>query len=57
MLVAGEAVDPDFADDLAGEGPRIEWHSQRETRSLAARFSWPWAAEQKVQVVHQSAVD
>jgi 2,6-dihydroxypseudooxynicotine hydrolase len=57
MLVAGEAVDPDFADDLTGEGPRIEWHSQRENRSLAARFSWPWAAEQKVQVVHQSAVD
>jgi hypothetical protein len=55
--VAGEAVDPDFADDLTGEGPRIEWHSQRENRSLAARFSWPWAAEQKVQVVHQSAVD
>jgi len=56
-FVAGEAVDPDFADDLAGDGPRMEWHSQRENRSLAARFSWPWAAEQHVQVVHQSAVD
>jgi len=57
MLMAGEAVDPDFADDLTGEGPRIEWHSQRENRSLAARFSWPWVTEKHVQVVHQSAVD
>jgi len=57
MLVAGEAVDPDFADDLTGEGPRIEWHSQRENRSLAARFSWPWVTEKHVQVVHQTAVD
>jgi hypothetical protein len=50
-------VDPDFADDLTGEGPRIEWHSQRENRSLAARFSWPWVTEKHVQVVHQTAVD
>jgi dienelactone hydrolase len=57
MLMAGEAVDPDFADDLTGEGPRIEWHSQRENRSLAARFSWPWVTEKHVQVVHQTAVD
>src|SRR5436190_2841076 len=57
MFLAAEAVDPDFADYLAGEGPRIEWHSQRENRSLAARFSWPWAAERQVEVVHQSAVD
>ena len=57
MLFAAEAVDPDFADDLAGEGPRIEWHSQRENRSIAARFSWPWAAERPVEVVQQSAVD
>jgi hypothetical protein len=56
-FVAAEAVDPDFADDLAGEGPRIEWYSQRENPSLAARFSWPWAAEKRVQVLHQSAVD
>jgi hypothetical protein len=55
--MAGEAVDPDFADDLTGEGPRIEWHSQRENRSLAARFSWPWVTEKHVQVVHQTAVD
>jgi len=57
MLMAGEAVDPDFADDLTGEGPRIEWHSQRENRSLPARFSWPWVTEKHVQVVHQTAVD
>jgi len=56
-FLAGEAVDPDFGDDLLGEGPRVEWYSERENRSLAARFSWPWAAERHVQVVHQSAVD
>jgi dienelactone hydrolase len=55
MLVAGEAVDPDFADDLAGEGPRLEWHEQGTHMSLAARFSWPWSAERHVQVVHQTA--
>jgi 2,6-dihydroxypseudooxynicotine hydrolase len=55
-FVAGEAVDPDFADDLAGEGPRMEWHSHSPSRSLAARFSWPWTAERKVQVVRQTAV-
>ncbi len=55
--VAGEAVDPDFGDDLAGEGPRIEWHSHHENRSLAARFSWPWAAERSVQVLRQTALD
>jgi dienelactone hydrolase len=57
MLLAAEAVDPDFADDLTGEGPRMEWHSRRENRSIAARFSWPWAAERQVEVVRQTAVD
>jgi len=56
-FIAGEAVDPDFADDLAGEGPRMEWYSHHADRSLAARFSWPWAAERHVQVVRQTAVD
>ena len=56
-FIAGEAVDPDFADDLAGEGPRMEWYSHHADRSLAARFSWPWAAERMVQVVCQTAVD
>jgi hypothetical protein len=55
MFLAGEAVDPDFADDLAGDGPRIEWQSQRANPSLAARFSWPWAAERHVQVLHHVA--
>ncbi len=55
-FVAAEAVDPDFADDLAGEGPRLEWHSHRANRSLAARFSWPWAAERNVQVVRETAI-
>jgi 2,6-dihydroxypseudooxynicotine hydrolase len=58
-FVAGEAVDPDFADDLAGEGPRLEWHRERvrEDISIGARFSWPWAAERRVQVVRQTAID
>lgn len=55
VWVAAEAVDPDFADDLAGEGPRLEWHESRPIPSLAARFSWPWAAERQFQVLHQSA--
>jgi hypothetical protein len=56
-FIAGEAVDPDFADDLAGEGPRLEWHRENDDRSIGARFSWPWAAERRVQVVRQFAVD
>jgi hypothetical protein len=55
MFMAAEAVDVDFADDLAGEGPRMEWHSQRDSASIAARFSWPWSAERRVQVLHQTA--
>jgi hypothetical protein len=55
MFMAAEAVDADFADDLAGEGPRMEWHAQRANASIAARFSWPWSAERNVQVVHQTA--
>ena len=55
MFMAGEAVDPDFADDLTGEGPRLEWHAQHASPSLAARFSWPWSAERQVQVVRQTA--
>ena len=55
MLIAGEAVDPDFADDLAGDGPRLEWHAQHASTSLAARFSWPWSAERRVQVEHHTA--
>ena len=56
-FIAGEAVDPDFADDLAGEGPRLEWHRENDDRSIGARFSWPWAAEHRVQVVRQFAAD
>jgi len=55
MLLAAEAVDPDFADELAGEGPQIEWHRETEQPSIPARFSWPWSAERQVQVVHQVA--
>ena len=55
MFTAGEAVDPDFADDLMGEGHRREWHEHRAAPSLGARFSWPWSAERQVQVMHQTA--
>jgi hypothetical protein len=55
MLFAGEAVDPDFGDELAGEGPRLEWHQEASHASIPARFSWPWSAERRVQVVHQVA--
>jgi 2,6-dihydroxypseudooxynicotine hydrolase len=55
MLFAAEAVDPDFADDLTGEGPRIEWHEHRANPSIGARFSWPWSAERRLQVMHQTA--
>lgn len=55
MFMAAEAVDPDFADDLAGEGPRLEWHEHRASPSLGARFSWPWSAERRLEVMHQTA--
>jgi alpha-beta hydrolase superfamily lysophospholipase len=56
-FVAGEAVDPDFADDLAGEGPRLEWYTHHADRSLPARFTWPWTAERQVQVVRETATN
>lgn len=53
-FIAGEAVDPDFADDLTGEGAPREWHTHRRTHaSLGARFSWPWSADRRLQVTHQ----
>ncbi|MEY4374357.1 MAG: hypothetical protein RL760_523, partial [Candidatus Eisenbacteria bacterium] len=53
-FVAAEAVDPDFADDLMGEGVPLEWHTGRRHESLAAHFTWPWSAERNVQVMHRS---
>lgn len=55
-FVAAEAVDPDFADDLVGEGSPREWHTHRRNESLAARFSWPWAQERHVQCVRRTAI-
>lgn len=53
-FIAGEAVDPDFADDLTGEGVQREWHTHHRTHaSLGARFSWPWSADRRLQVTHQ----
>ena len=54
--VAGEAVDPDFADELRGENRSVEWHAPVERPSLGAQFRWPWAADRNLQVVHKAAV-
>ncbi|NOT34319.1 MAG: alpha/beta hydrolase [Candidatus Eisenbacteria bacterium] len=40
--LAGEAVDPDFADALAGEAAPREWRPARD-RSADAHWGWPWA--------------
>lgn len=55
-FVAGEAVDPDFADELRGEMHRQEWHEVDEPRNLAARFRWPWTLEGRVEVVRRVAM-
>jgi hypothetical protein len=52
--LAAEAVDPDFADALRGDGPALEWHEPVEPQVLGARFSWPWARE-RVEVVRRVA--
>jgi len=54
--VAGEAVDPDFADELRGEQHPVEWHAPVESSSLGAMFRWPWAAESRLEVVHKAVV-
>lgn len=54
--VAAEAVDPDFADELRGEGRAIEWHPPVERPSIGAIFRWPWAAERALEVVHKAAI-
>lgn len=54
--VAAEAVDPDFADELRGESRAREWHASHERPSMGARFSWPWAAERRLEVVTRVAM-
>jgi 2,6-dihydroxypseudooxynicotine hydrolase len=54
--VAAEAVDPDFADELRGEGRRVEWHAPVERPSLGALFRWPWATSGRLEVVHKAIV-
>lgn len=54
--VAGEAVDPDFADELRGDAHPTEWHTADEPQNLAVRFRWPWAMERRVEVVHRVAM-
>lgn len=53
---AAEAVDPDFADELRGEAHAREWHEANERPSMGARFSWPWAAERRLEVVTRVAM-
>lgn len=53
--LAGEAVDPDFADALRGDVPQVEWHEPQDEQILGARFSWPWARE-RVEVVRRVAL-
>ena len=53
---AAEAVDPDFADALIGDVPRIEWR-HRETQSLPAHW-WnrgPQRGAERLEVVHRLA--
>ena len=54
--VAGEAVDPDFADALLGEMPRLIWNRQ-EQPAIGARWRWPWKTlpPGEIEVVHQRA--
>ena len=55
-FIAGEAVDPDFADELRGDSHPVEWHAPIEAPGLAALFRWPWAAERRLEVVRKVAV-
>ncbi len=54
--LAAEAVDPDFADELRGEGRKVEWHAPVERPSLGALFRWPWGTSGRLEVVHKAIV-
>lgn len=54
--LAAEAVDPDFGDELRGESRQREWHASHERPSMGAHFSWPWAAERRLEVVTRMAM-
>ncbi len=53
---AAEAVDPEFADALRGDVPRIEWR-ERESESLPAHWRWRWGplGREPLEVVHRLA--
>jgi alpha-beta hydrolase superfamily lysophospholipase len=53
---AGEAVDPDFADDLAGEAEPRKWHVQ-ESDGVPVRWELPWKRKQRdvVELIHKTA--
>jgi 2,6-dihydroxypseudooxynicotine hydrolase len=50
-----EAVDADFADELCGDGPRIQWN--RSDGGMPARLGWHWdpAEALRIDVVHETA--
>lgn len=51
---AAEAVDPDFAEALAGEGPRLRWN--RPDVALPARWTWARPGDgDHIDVVHRLA--
>lgn len=52
---AAEAVDPDFADALSGDVPKILWH--RTDEAIPARWSWRWnpLERDRIDVVHRLA--
>jgi 2,6-dihydroxypseudooxynicotine hydrolase len=52
---AAEAVDPDFADALSGDVPRLQWN--HVDTSLPARFVWHWnpLVRNRIDVVHRLA--
>ncbi len=52
--LAGEAVDPEFADELRGESRPIAWHAPVERAAIAARFRWPWRLDRRLEVVHRA---
>jgi 2,6-dihydroxypseudooxynicotine hydrolase len=54
--VAAEAVDPDFADELRGEGHQLVWNTPTERRSLGAMFRWPWGGDRRLEVVHRAVI-
>lgn len=54
--LAAEAVDPDFADELRGDGHPLVWHPPVERPSLGALLRWPWRPAGALEVVHKAVL-